>query len=209
MILAFDLIIFLIIIWGILLLNPITSHKDTKLLKEIEGSESQTFRFNTSRAYDLIQKQVDVGPRYPGSVGIENTRNLISSELLENDNWDIFYQNFTKKWIDDEIITCVNIICDPINRNGNEQSFLLLAHYDSRLWANEDPNPQKRKSPVPGARRTKEVFMIGIGSLDQDIMLYPKNSLMRIYLSVYYLIWLQVKVLHLSVSKILINMRVN
>ena len=151
MILAIKLLIISLIIWGTLFLYPVLSSKNTKLMNEVNAVESQILMFNTSRVYDLIQKQVDIGPRYPGSVGIENTRKMISSELLNYGSWNIFYQNFTKKWIEDEIITCVNIICDPINRNKDEPSFLLLAHYDSRLWANEDPDPQKRKLPVPGA----------------------------------------------------------
>jgi hypothetical protein len=151
MILAAKLLIITVIIWGTLFLYPILSTNNTKLMSEVNAVESQTLMFNASRVYDLIQKQVDIGPRYPGSVGIENTRKLISSELFNYGSWNIHYQNFTKKWIENEIITCVNMICDPINRNKDEPSFLLLAHYDSRLWASEDPNPQKRKLSVPGA----------------------------------------------------------
>lgn len=151
MIPATKLIIISIIIWGTLSPYPILSSKNTKLMNAVNTVEPQILLFNISRVYELIQKQVDIGPRYPGSVGIENTRKMISSELLNYGSWNILHQNFTKKWIEDEIITCVNVICDPINRNKDEPSFLLLAHYDSRLWANEDPNPQKRKLPVPGA----------------------------------------------------------
>ena len=74
MILAIKLLIISLIIWGTLFLYPVLSSKNTKLMNEVNAVESQILMFNTSRVYDLIQKQVDIGPRYPGSVGIENTR---------------------------------------------------------------------------------------------------------------------------------------
>lgn len=109
------------------------------------------FGFNSSRAYELILKQVNLGPRYPGSEGIEKTRHLIASELLPKNNWTIIYQNFSRTWINNENITLVNVICKPNSYNQTHPSFLLLAHYDTRLWADKDPNSSKRKHPVPGA----------------------------------------------------------
>lgn len=109
------------------------------------------YRFNSSRAYELISKQVHFGPRYPGSEGIENTRHLIASELLPEGKWIISYQNFSRTWVNDENITLVNVICKPNIYDQSQPSFLLLAHYDTRLWADKDPDPSKRKQPVPGA----------------------------------------------------------
>ncbi|MFX0207857.1 MAG: M28 family peptidase, partial [Candidatus Hodarchaeota archaeon] len=51
----------------------------------------------------------------------------------------------------DEDICLVNIICSPKSINSSQPYFLLMAHYDTRLWANEDPDPTKRKEPVLGA----------------------------------------------------------
>ena len=109
-----------------------------------------TFKFNATLAYDLVQKQVDLGPRYPGSSGIEETRHLIASELLQTGKWIIKYQNFSKEW-NDEDVCLVNIICSPKSFNLTQPYFILMAHYDTRLWANEDPDPDKRKEPVLGA----------------------------------------------------------
>lgn len=136
-------------IWSTLFFFPSLSFKQV----ESNISEKETifndFKFNDTYVYDLIKKQVDLGPRYPGSEGIENARHLITSELNQT-KWKIVFQNFTKVW-NNENITCVNIICEPRARNLSQQAFLLLAHYDSRLWADQDPNSQKRKEPVPGA----------------------------------------------------------
>lgn len=112
---------------------------------------NNNFGFNSRRAYELVLKQVNLGPRYPGSEGIEKTRLLIASELLPKNNWTIIYQNFSRTWVNNENITLVNVICRPNSYNQTHPSFLLLAHYDTRLWADKDPNSSKRKQPVPGA----------------------------------------------------------
>ncbi len=139
-----------VIIWGSFILLPLSSIRQITSITTRKEIELQDFKFNESNAYDFIDKQVKIGPRYPGSEGIEKTRHLIASELPLN-NWSIVFQNFTVKWMNDENITCVNIICEPRERNNSRQAFLLLAHYDTRLWADADPDIQKRKNYVPGA----------------------------------------------------------
>ena len=109
-----------------------------------------TFKFNATIAHNLIQKQVDLGPRYPGSRGIEDVRHLVALELLPTAKWGIVYQNFSKKW-NDQDVTLVNIICTPRLNNLTQPAFLLMAHYDTRLWADHDPDLTKRKEPVLGA----------------------------------------------------------
>ena len=121
-------IIILVMIWSTLFLLPSLSFKQV----ESNISEKETifndFKFNDTYVYNLIKKQVDLGPRYPGSEGIENVRHLITSELNQT-KWKITFQNFSKIW-NNENITCVNIICEPLERNLSQQAFLLLAHYD-------------------------------------------------------------------------------
>jgi Zn-dependent M28 family amino/carboxypeptidase len=111
--------------------------------------QSNSFKFNKTRAYDLIQKQTEIGPRFPGSKGIEKTRHLITSEL--ESKWSVYFQNFTKLWIENQNVTLVNIVCEPQTTVSSQPSILLLAHYDTRLWADKDPIPQNRKLPVLGA----------------------------------------------------------
>ncbi len=116
---------------------------------ELEMNEP--FYFNSTRAYNLIQLQENLGPRFPGSEGIEKTRQIITSYFGSEVHWNISFQNFSKLWYDNKNITLVNLICQPPYFDPNSQYFLLLAHYDTRLWADKDPNPQKRKQPVVGA----------------------------------------------------------
>jgi Zn-dependent M28 family amino/carboxypeptidase len=126
-----------------------TSYSDNS--QDTKSSIRDNFRFNSTRAYDIIQRQVDIGPRYPGSKGIEEVRRLIATELQPVHKWMISYQNFSKNWRNNEETKLVNIICEPTEKDNNEPSILLLAHYDTRLWADQDPNPLKKKQPVLGA----------------------------------------------------------
>ena len=143
--------IFLSIVWNSSILAPLLVVSYFSSLPTYETSTNDNLKFNSTEAYDIIQKQVDLGPRYPGSKGIKETRRLIASKLLPTQKWIISYQNFSKKWIDNQNVVLVNIICQPIGYNSTQPSFLLLAHYDTRLWASNDPDPTKLKHHVLGA----------------------------------------------------------
>ncbi|MHA1330042.1 MAG: M28 family peptidase [Candidatus Hodarchaeales archaeon] len=106
-------------------------------------------KFNSTRVFDLIQNQLNYGPRIPGSEAIEKTRQLIKATL--SDDWIIINQNFSKTWGTIQNITLVNVICFPTEYNFSSRPFFLMAHYDTRLWADQDPDLSKRKDPVPGA----------------------------------------------------------
>jgi hypothetical protein len=134
-----------------MLVAPFISSGFICSLSELDNPTISPLKFNSTRAFDIIQKQVDLGPRYPGSEGIEKTRKLISKELLPSRDWSIIFQNFSKTWIDDQNVKLVNIICQPKGHEPTQPSFLLMAHYDTRLWADEDPDHTKHKEPVLGA----------------------------------------------------------
>lgn len=129
---------------------------------KIQHIFSDDFKFNQSKAFELVKKQVDLGPRYPGSTGIERVRRLIRTEFLNQQDWSVNYQNFSKIWIDNRNITIVNVICTPKDFNDSGEPFILLAHYDTRLWADADPDPQKRTLPVPGANDGASGVAVGL-----------------------------------------------
>jgi glutaminyl-peptide cyclotransferase len=145
-----------IAIFGVIVLNGFvlcsTSIIDSYLISAHRlNYNNNILYFNSSRVYEIIQQQVQLGPRYPGSIAIEKTRHLISSFLLPTEKWSLEYQNFSKKWIDNRDIRLVNIICRPVIQKPGEPIFLLLAHYDTRLWADKDLDPMESQQPVPGA----------------------------------------------------------
>jgi hypothetical protein len=118
--------------------------------KSTNGVSNPTY-FNATKAYKLIKEQVEFGPRIPGSEAIEKTRIMLENEVLAKGLWEVEYQNFSKLWIDDQNISLVNIIYTPNTFNSNQPYFILLAHYDSRLWADNDPDQDMHRKPVLGA----------------------------------------------------------
>ena len=109
-------------------------------------------QFNSQRAFIDLVKQVDFGPRIAGTVGHENTKEFLVNELKKCTNL-VDEQNFTYKDKHDSTIIYhgTNIVAS-FNPDPNlKERVLLCAHWDSRPFADQDPNTSKRKLPVPAA----------------------------------------------------------
>lgn len=143
------LIIYLLVI-NILLIENAPQVDCTKNDDSLMYQADLATYFNATRAYNLIKEQVDFGPRIPGSEASEGVRNLVVS-TLNNGKWQVEFQNFTEMWGGDINVSLVNIICSPKSIKQNQSYFLLLAHYDSRIVADNDPDPNLRLQPVLGA----------------------------------------------------------
>lgn len=97
--------------------------------------------FDGERAYQHVLAQDAMGPRTPGSAAHAQFI-LYAQEEFEKQNWNVFIQD-TKRM--DRAIT--NILAS----RQEQPPVLLMAHYDSRFYADNDPNPANHRSPVPGA----------------------------------------------------------
>ncbi len=98
--------------------------------------------FNAQRAYRDVQDQVALGARTPGSPAHTALQDYIV-KTLQTSGWTVKTQsgNYAGK-------TLVNLI----GKRGSQRPWIILAaHYDSRLLADKDPNPELRNQPVPGA----------------------------------------------------------
>jgi len=109
--------------------------ENTKTEKEIPGFEGE-------RAYSDIEYQVSLGPRIPGTTGQDQIIKWLNDELTQY-KWDVELQ---VQEIKGKTIT--NLIA---SRGEDGQYILLGAHYDTRIFADLDPDPELRKLPVPGA----------------------------------------------------------
>ncbi|OQX70659.1 MAG: hypothetical protein B6D62_03945 [Candidatus Cloacimonas sp. 4484_275] len=104
-------------------------------------------KFNGEEAFSFLQKQCDLGPRYPGSEEIVLCRNLIKSILSEN-NAEVEEQKFTAE-IDGKEFEGVNIIGKMYPEMSRR--ILLGAHYDTRPWADKEEDENLRDKPILGA----------------------------------------------------------
>lgn len=98
--------------------------------------------FDGERAFKDVQYQVSLGPRIPGTAGQEKILKWLDEELSQN-KWEVELQVHE---IGGKTIT--NLVAS----RGEDGKYILLgAHYDTRIYADQDPDPSLRRSPVPGA----------------------------------------------------------
>jgi len=103
--------------------------------------------FNTNNAFGHLEKQCDLGVRYPGSDGIELCRDYIVNELSKY-NLEIELQEFTVE-LRDKKVDGVNILASFYPQMSRR--ILLGAHYDTRPWADMEEDTSLHDSPILGA----------------------------------------------------------
>ena len=98
--------------------------------------------FDAQRAYQDMAAQMKFGPRIPGSTAHQSARDYIQTELLQA-GWQVEIQSTTDMG---------HPVQNIISRRSNAKTPIILgAHYDSRMVADQDPDPALRTQPVPGA----------------------------------------------------------
>ena len=98
--------------------------------------------FDGARAYADVVTQVGFGPRIPGTQGHAKTVDWIQSELVKA-GWQVEIQE--SEALGNPVR---NIVA---RRSGASPQIILGAHYDSRIYADNDPDPSKHAQPVPAA----------------------------------------------------------
>lgn len=103
--------------------------------------------FDEARAFSYLEAQCRFGPRVPGSVGHRRTLEYLCA-FLEERRAQVIKQPFVVQAADSSI-NATNLIARFFPRITPR--LLLCAHYDTRPWADSDPDTLKRMEPVPGA----------------------------------------------------------
>ncbi len=98
--------------------------------------------FQGQRAYQDVLYQLSLGPRIPGTEGHDQVVSWIESEL-KGAGWQV---DGERTEINNKSVR--NIIA---SRGGAENYILVGAHYDSRIYADQDPDQSLRGEPMPGA----------------------------------------------------------
>ncbi|MEW6286430.1 MAG: M28 family peptidase [Chloroflexota bacterium] len=99
-------------------------------------------RFDGDRAYADVVTQVGFGARTPGSEGHAQVRAWMREEL-EAAGWQVEVQ---------ESEAMGHPVFNLVAKRGDAPPQVILgAHYDTRLFADHDPDPANHSLPVPGA----------------------------------------------------------
>ena len=104
--------------------------------------------FSPDSAYAYVGRQVAFGPRVPGTEAHRLCGDWLSAKL-KGFGADVTEQTATLTTFDGTRIPMRNIFA-RVNP-GAERRILLLAHWDSRPWADNDPDESKHAAPVDGA----------------------------------------------------------
>ena len=105
--------------------------------------------FDADSAWMFVKKQTDFGPRVSGSEGNRLCREWIIAKLHQFGADTVTTQSAPLTAFNGDKFTAVNIFAQ-YNKTADSR-ILLLAHYDTRPWADEDPDPANHDKPIPGA----------------------------------------------------------
>lgn len=124
------------------------STSDSASSAEGEDMATTTVNFSADNAYKLVKTQCDFGPRVPGTPAHSKCAEWLEQEL--NSCCDtVIVQEAQVKTFDGKTLDIKNLV-GCINPS-NDDRILLLAHWDCRPWADNDPDPSKQNEPVMGA----------------------------------------------------------
>lgn len=135
----------------------------------LQTPSTQENAFDPERAYQDVLAQTSLGPRTPGSKAHESAIEYIVTEL-DKAGWMIEIQTAEKMGH-----PVRNIIA---RRGSGAQWFILGTHYDSRLLADQDADPNLATQPVMGANDGAS----GVAVLLELARVLPKDNDKEIWL---------------------------
>ena len=122
-------------------------------LRKQTSSETLTMQplgpaFMADSAYQFCQQQCDFGPRTMNSEAHEQCAQWIMSKFAQY-GMTVTTQQATLKGYDGTPLKSTNIIASYLPEQDDR--LLLCAHWDSRPWADNDPDENNHKTPVLAA----------------------------------------------------------
>lgn len=120
-------------------------------LSACNNAETIISQFDSDRAFDILVKQVEFGPRVPGSESSKNCRNYFYEYFGE---LGIIADSQAFKFLDPyskDSIPLVNVLAKIPGTNTKENGIVLLAHYDSRPRTDYPKDKKLAENPIAGA----------------------------------------------------------
>jgi glutaminyl-peptide cyclotransferase len=111
------------------------------LLTPVASPAAPDLQFSGERAMGFVRDQMQWVPRHTGTDGWQKTGDYIIQQLQAS-GWQVEEQRFPYQGLSGR-----NIIA----KRGAGPVLILGAHYDTRKYADRDPDAARRKDPVPGA----------------------------------------------------------
>ena len=125
--------------------------------------------FSADSAYLYTKSQVDFGARVPNTKAHDDCALYLSAQL-KSFGAQVIKQKANLTGFDGNVLKSVNII-GSFNPKAQTR-VLLFSHWDSRPWADNDPDPNKHNQPVMAANDGAS----GVGVLLEMARLLGKNA---------------------------------
>ncbi|MDR0789806.1 MAG: M28 family peptidase [Bacteroidales bacterium] len=137
----------LIVLLSVLTLLACKKDK-VEAIANVDYSKVEIPAFNADSAYHFVEKQCSFGSRTPNSEAHKLCGQYLI-EFMQRYADTVYVQEFSTKLYDGTVVKGKNIIAS-INLSATDRT-LLAAHWDSRLWADQDREAKFHKTPVMGA----------------------------------------------------------
>jgi hypothetical protein len=137
---------------GVLLLKscaPDSGPKPPAPAEKPQPSLPPTPQVNADSLLAYVKRQVDFGPRVPGSGAHKACADWIVATLHRYGADTVIEQTGTVKAFNGKELPLRNIVAQ-FHRDRKER-VLLMAHYDTRPMADKDRNATRQGDPIPGA----------------------------------------------------------
>jgi hypothetical protein len=108
----------------------------------------QTPAFSADSAWSFVDRQVGFGPRVPGTPSHTQCARWLADKF-RSFGAEVSEQTSTVTVFDGTSLPMINIIARYQTEKSNR--ILLMAHWDSRPFADQDSDPAMRDLPIPGA----------------------------------------------------------
>lgn len=133
-------IVCLLLLCGLMLSLTLGCSPSADVAKDIPA-------FDGDKAFDLLKKQVDMGPRYPGVAGHVACSDFIVAQLKPYAD-EVTVQEF-RQTVAGRDLDLRNVIA-KFNKDA-KQWIILAAHWDTRPFADMEVTASKRAKPILGA----------------------------------------------------------
>lgn len=110
------------------------------------GVPASLLTFNADSAYENVARQVGFGPRVPGTKGQRECAAWLEASLRRHCD-TVVVQTASVKAGDGKMLPCINLV-GSFNPAA-QRRYLLLAHWDTRPWA--DMDSKDKDKPIDGA----------------------------------------------------------
>ncbi len=143
-----------LVLLSIIFLAAFTSCKQKKVNQTDESEKQEAVKtskaadFNADSAYYFVKKQVDFGPRVTNSVAHDKCAAWLETTLKKYAS-EVIVQPFTAKAYNGTRLNGRNIIAS-FNPKSTSR-VLLCSHWDSRPYADNDPDTAMHRTPIDGA----------------------------------------------------------